>query len=692
MPLTKPTVQVETELRPSVAALLETIRSQYPGVPFLALGQTALWDEPAKAVWRTILDQHLPGAALISGVHDTDYFAKTTAHIAADDKFAVLRHDDGRTRDLWSAAGEMSSLFGSESVPTRHMYMKHGVPFDWLARHEPGGKANLYDAMTAAWGWTGLVHTEQHHVIAHDIPICDILTALLRQMDLAFMESLSCLEDPQSRAAASELCERIKDWARSFAAHCDGATSLTDLYRDLLPKIYQLLLQHPPLHFSATTTTQLLRFHSETYQRPRFAVVDLFLQPATRAAAIRAYNSCVAGSGIYGLENFGPGAIPFDLVVPGLGRGTIGVSGSKVTIEFGDTPAVLTSPTPVQNLETLARVIENAYGDRAVLVGKAITLINMLAAEHLVVFHETASGYTSSTEAFNTALAKSNITQSLYPIVRLEYGTWDALADSNSAARLRLPSHLAAAYGAQTVSAAEFGTRWRDVVADQKSTLREIKSLNKMRDLLTYLEAKEFGDWSARRQDYEQALATLSEYAQRSEVLRQRVEEHRREMAMWKEERAQLEARMGDDWRRNSLPLVHRLRHETLSDAERAQLETKLAHETAVRERIFAQPLAIGQDRIRASRRLIASFQHQRRLLERGSEPRAARATLEQITVEAQRARMRIVHDAYITVDSLEHTNLRPTAWWFPLVDPSGAWFEGMAARVEARFEYVTPR
>ncbi|MEO7714629.1 MAG: hypothetical protein ABIY70_00385 [Capsulimonas sp.] len=691
MPLTKPSVNVEIELRPSVTTLLETIRSQYPGVPFLALGQTALWDEPVKAVWRTILDRYLPGAALIGGVHDTDYFAKTSAHITTEEKFAVLRHDDGRTRDLWSAAGEMSSLFGSESVPSRHVYMKYGVPFDWLARHEPGGKSELYETMTAAWGWTGLVHTEQHHAIAHDIPICDILPALLEQMDRAFAESISCLDDADHRASAAALCERIKDWTRSFAQQCDGTTSLTDLYRDLLPKLYQLLLQRPPIDFSTTTTTRLLRFSSETHQLPRFSVVGLFLDPKTRDAATRAYNACVAGSGIYDLDSFGPGAIPFDLVVPGHGRGTICVNGADVTLEFGDNPATLTSPTPVHDLETLARVIEEAYGSRTVLVGKAITLINMLAAEHLVVFHETASGYTGGTAAFNAALAKAGVLQALYPIVRLEYGTWDALTDISSPARLRLPVHLAAAYGAETVSAAEFGARWRDVVMTQKENLREIKSLTKMRDLLTYLEAKEPGAWSAHRAAYEQSLAALAQNAAHSEVLRRRVEEHRSEMVSWKEERTRLEARMGDDWRKNSFPIVQRLRYETLSDTERAQLETKLSREAATRARAFEEPIAVGQERIHATLRLIASFRKQRRLLERSPEALAARATLERIAVEAQRARMRLVHNAFFTVESLEHTNLRPTAWWFPLVDPSGEWFEGMASRIEARFEYVNP-
>ena len=85
-----PTAAELSAVDPSVRAVLKTVREHYPNVPFLALGQTVFWDEPAKAVWRRLLDTCLPGAALIAGVHDTDYFAKTSAHVEGDQKYVAL--------------------------------------------------------------------------------------------------------------------------------------------------------------------------------------------------------------------------------------------------------------------------------------------------------------------------------------------------------------------------------------------------------------------------------------------------------------------------------------------------------------------------------------------------------------------------------------------------------------------------
>ena len=660
----------------SVQAVLQTIGEQYPDVPFLALGQTVFWDEPVKAVWRRLLDSYLPGAALVAGVHDTDYFAKTSAHVSDAQKFIALPHDDGQTRDLWSAAGELSALFGSESVPTRSMFLRRGVPFDWLGKRYPGGKAALYADKTAAWGWRGIVYTASGSVIAHDIPILDIKDALLEEWDWGVAESLACLVGEDSRAHAEAVASTVRGWILEFLETCDESCRLSDLYQALLPRFYTLLLGKPPKDFTATASTALFRFNRETCSLPRFGLVELFLKRDTRRTAREAYNQSVGGLGMYALDAFGPGALPFDLVIPGVGRGTLRIAPAALVVETAPIEIFIPTRTRIETLAQLAEVTEREFGPDAVLVGKAITLANMIAAEHLVVFHETASAYTSATQAMNAHLAAHGLPQRLYPLVRLTYPTWDALAAVPGAA-FRLPPHLAATFGTETITALEFAAQWHEVAEKCRKILGESKSLASPRRLMSYLEDHDARCWCAERPEYDKALDTLKRMAEQTETLRGRVEEHGEEVRVWQAERQDLERRKGEDFRRSVQPLLAGL----------PETQAQIGRQEAIRAHAFDEPIAVLRERITATRTLLAEFRRQRRRLERSPEAVAARARLSEIVQDAQMARLELVRNAFLTLEGLEHTQLRPSAWWLPLVDSSGAWLAAMAAGTKARLE-----
>ena len=672
---------------PSVLSVLEAIGAKYPGVPFLALGQTALWDEPTKAVWRRLLDTHLPGAKMIAGVHDTDYFAKTTAHLGDDKPYVMLPHDDGRTRDLWSAAGELSSLFGSESVPTRQVFRQHGVPFDWLAQGHPGGKDGLYADATTAWGWRGIVHTESHSVVAGDVPTNQIGPALLEQLDWGFAESLACLADPETRTAGERTAATIRSWVTEFLDTCSEDCRLGDLYQTLLPKLYELLLGAPPADFSTTSSTNLFRFNRQTASLRRFTILNAFLRPQTGPAARRAYDKAVGGSGIYTLDEFGEGAIPFDLVVPGHGRGTIRLMAQGIVIETTPNPVTLTHGAPVNTPAEMADLIETHFGPDCALVGKAVTLVDMLAAEFLVVFHETASGYTNLTQAFNGGLREAGFAQELHPLIRLHYPTWNALASARSSTALRLPTHLAKAYGQETISTTEFAESWQSVVEDQRRRLRESRTPRKLRELLQFLDRQGGGCWCDRLEEYEASQNILRGIAGQSGVLGDRIAEHRRELALWQKERQSLEARKGKDWRANIEPLREKIRQAEAEGQDPSRFQRDRDRQLAIRGTAFDMPLGEAKERITATRFLLAEFRRQRRLLERGPEARQARARIEAIAREAQMARLHLVRNAFLTVEGLEHTNYRPSAWWLPLVTPGGEWLNAMAAGTKARLE-----
>jgi hypothetical protein len=73
--------------------------------------------------------------------------------------------------------------------------------------------------------------------------------------------------------------------------------------------------------------------------------------------------------------------------------------------------------------------------------------------------------------------------------------------------------------------------------------------------------------------------------------------------------------------------------------------------------------------------------------LERNDIATAARATLHRIEAEAEIARAKLVRNALQTIHGLPHTSNRPSAWWLPLVDPSGAWFRRLTETAEFYLE-----
>ena len=155
--------------------------------------------------------------------------------------------------------------------------------------------------------------------------------------------------------------------------------------------------------------------------------------------------------------------------------------------------------------------------------------------------------------------------------------------------------------------------------------------------------------------------------AAQSEILRGRVEEHQGKVRTWQRERQEMERRKGEDFRRMARPLTER--------------------EIAARAQAFDAPIESLRERIQATRALLSEFRRQRRRLERGPEAAAARARLTEIVQGAQMARLELVRNAFLTLEGLEHTQLRPSAWWLPLVDPSGAWLDAMASGTKARLE-----
>jgi len=691
----------EPSFHPSAQDTLRGLRERHPDTPFLALGQTALWDEPTKATVRSALDTFWPDARLIAATHDSDYFAKLPAGAgtagpgaasAGGAKYVLVGHDDAKTRGLWSAAGEMSRLFGAEDVPTRHKLEQAGVRLA-LALH--GAPDGFLSEVTGAWGWTGIVHAASGRRIAHDVPLADILPTLLTQIDQTLEGSAGCLE-PGAPGEGRPVADLLRGWVRGFAERNPQA-SLSDLYRDLFPRLYDLLLGAPPANLATSNTLRLLRFNRQTAHLPRFAFVEAFLCPDTRQAAIDAYNQAVAGGETYALDRFGEGALPFDLVIPGRGRGTLHLKDDGDLLVDLDKPLTLPCPGGAcASVADLAARFEDALGPDVALVGKAVTLIPMLAAEYLLVFHEGASAYTDRTERLVALLRAGNVPlPTLRPILRVRYHGWDALAAVPESVTFRLPAHLAEVFGRETIPAGEFAACWQCAVANAAQRLQQLAETRSPRALLRALQTQHADPdrWAERARIYEAAQLRLLGLWDRAQAIQGRVYTLYDQVRQLRREVAALEKAKGDDFRARVKPLRERL-WLLLSDTPNNEAEAIQRQIEALNEdRILRFDIEIRQrhSQIRFALATVRDLKARRLTLERGPEAADARETVRRIEAEAERAKARLAANALRAQSGLPHTNFRPSAWWFPLVDPSGAWFRRLSETAEYYLEPLTP-
>ncbi len=708
----------------TVAALRE-LRTLYPDTPFLTLGQTVLWDEPVKAAFCRLCEsleiggQVPPGARVVAGVHDTDYFAKLEGLAIKSQSFAVLRHNDGDTRGLWSAAGELSALFGAEIVPSRGDFTREGVAFANAARAYPGGAEALLNQETDAPLWRAIVHTEPHPLISADVQLSDILPALREQLRWGFRQSLNIngcppdFEDDEP-CAARDVARAILGWVEEFAM-LNEAASLSDLYKDLIPKIWRLVRGGTTCDLETTTSLDLFRFNAQTASLPRFNFADIFLNPATRELAKRCYNDALGGSGIYTLDGFGEGALPFDVVVPGHGRGTLRLHDGNVIVET-ETPIEICQNCDPHSIGDLAALLQSEFGPDIALVGKAVSLISMLSAEFIFVFHQKASGYTTRTQAMNEALRAHGIELKLHPMLRLQYETWDALADVE--AEFVLPPHLSQLWDGGRVSAAEFAASWRAKCAECDAMRARLKACHKTEDLMNALAELNDEKWSERKLEYETLRARLRWLRERVEPLKaQRAE--LQEQARLATQRAQaLERNKGDFFRAQIWPLKEAIRDirenaatrvnplddngkpRKLSRDERAAI-AQLERDEATREgdlralvaeregewRDFDAQIEAAQSQARAARaqadkKLLAQLE-----TEKSEAATLIRARIEELESKAELARLLLVRDAIRASESLRQNNVRPTAWWLPMVSPDGKWFDALATTARARIE-----
>jgi hypothetical protein len=633
-----------------------------PGVPLLALGQTIFWDEPMKAGVAMKLRRMKSERKFVAGVHDTDYFAKLPAGRKGKGKFKTVPHNDTTTRGLWSAAAEFSALFGSETVVTREALAGAGLRVDWLSQLRP----QFLDEATEAWGWRGIVSLDERPPVSAELPMRALFPELMSAFSWAAELSLGCLS-ASGRATASELIEDLK--SKMCDAAEDPSVTLSAFYKRLLPDLYEFA-SGSRVPVETTATTELLRFNRETCGLARFELLRPFLEPGLREKAKGCYDEAIRGSaGMYGLARFGTGAIPFELFVPGHGRGTIRL-GSRGAVIMTPDPLFLSFKKGVRTVEELAAAVEDKFGPNCVLVGKAVTLIGLLAREFVFVFHEKASGYVKNSRVFHQLLAeRTGFKLSLNPILRVRYDTWRALQVCCS--WLRLPEPLQKPFGTEEVCAPSFANRRPEVALEQAAMLEELKKLRRPIDLLRFLARETAGSWIKLAEEYEglyTRLAALDVCLKELQVERDGLYAEIRGLG---QKRGEAERAKGAHFRARFFE-----RPAGPEDvAERERLEAVV--EAAI------QAVGEAKGRLRHLRK---------RQFELTDDPEIRRIhdRRKAIELEAELKRARLIRAAVISSQGLQNATVRPSAWWFPLVCPDGLWFRETVETAECYLEPLT--
>ncbi len=667
----------------SVGKVLTELNRRYPKAPLAAFGQTVFWDEPVKSVLVPMLEAYHPGARVIAGTHDADYFGRCPGR-HGQERFITCEHNDNLTRDMWAAAGEVSALFGADVVPTRGELAAASVDFQRVLRDGRRQRKKLIEECTTAWGWRAVVESGNDRSVIRDIATQDVLAPIEELLEWALEQTLSQIEEDASderRQAAQELLASFRR-----LAHNPESGTLTKLYQCMWSYFYERLLGFVPGCLEVTSTFELFRFNRSTCSLPRFQLLDYFLNPETSPLCRRAYSDAVEGSGIYALERFGEGALPFCLVVPGRGRGTISLDEGYLVVDT-EPHIVLELPSPIKRASELAAVVEDALGPEVALVGKAVALAFMFTSEFVFVLNQEGSPYVSLTKQMARKLSAEGLALRLHPILRLHYRTWDSLAEVDT--RFRLPAHLAAGFGKPVGSAKEFARRWRSVTKHQRKLLKALSRTRCYRELMQLLAEEADPGWQERVKEYVEARAELlkiqqavAEQKRRAGALRHQIRELELSLSRLQRQRGRLSR------------LVKGLQSQHDHQEKTGTSEKELVATRRERQRYQEEELPRVRRQLQQSRVKLKMLTAERektvagyRALETGPAAREARSARMKLEAEAETARLRLATRAIRITRSLTYTDRRPTAWWLPVVDPSGNWFEALMQSTELSLE-----
>jgi hypothetical protein len=653
-----------------------------PNVPLVAFGQTALWDEPFKA-----LIAERTRRPVWVGVHDLDYFSRLREPLEGGE-WRIVPRNDGVHKDVWIAAGELSALFGAEAGPSRQALAEVGVRLNHLIPNDEPQRTAAIDAMTESWGWRGIVHNSPSPKVVADLAASEVAPVLRELLQWGISQTSDVMGAPEGRESVAASAREWLSIIDEFT-HNRPAATLSDLYRHLYAHSYANILGGVPDHVQITSTREFLRFNRRTAKRKRFGFAKNFLGGKLARISRVAYDEAVNDSGINSLAEAGEHATPFDIYVPGRGRGTLHIAPEFVRVDL-PSPVTISLSKPVRSVTVLAELLEENFGSDICLVGKAMVLPAMLCAEAVMILTETGSSYIPQTERMLAAMAKEGVAIDLYPILRLRLNPWDALRGCH--VQFKLPIHLAHAFERDTLCGGEFAKNWRRVVEERRKMLLRLGEMLSPSEFIAYMGHEEHAAWFERLERSAKANAVLLDVQRKVDELRHESIELRLKEDALQDDLGDIETRRGEFNRKTLRPLKRQLDAlgNDAAPEDRKGLEER--HHAAAAE---GEAQLIALESMRDERRkLIAdrkAIGRKIRAIERSGDAQSARRIQREVLEHGMRARLQLAQHSLRTVEGLIHGDARPSAWWVDAVDPSGRWLAHIRCGARCWIEPLVP-
>ena len=205
---------------------------------------------------------------------------------------------------------------------------------------------------------------------------------------------------------------------------------------------------------------------------------------------------------------------------------------------------------------------------------------------------------------------------------------------------------------------------------------------------MRYLGHDQHDAWFRRLRQCAEANALLLRIQRQADALRHKALDLRAREDGAAAEIRMLETRRGAMNRERIRPLKRKLA-DLPADApavERARLGAEYA-EAGREGGALLLSLEAKQRELRRLREKRSEVARRLRALERGRRAASARRLLQDVERASEKARLQLARNAILASEGLPHADLRPSAWWFPALDPTGRWFERVRRTATFRLE-----